>query len=148
LREPEEKEITMADQPAADAANAPPVTGVTPYLVSSDARAHGAFCEKAFGADIVVQMPAEDGKRLMHSHLVINGDPVMICDAFPEHGHPYTPPQGYMLHLQVEDVQAWWDRAVAAGAEVVTPLAVQFWGDRYGQVRDPFGVVWTMGGKA
>jgi uncharacterized glyoxalase superfamily protein PhnB len=49
-----------------------------------------------------------------------------------------------MLHLQVDDVDAWWQRAVDAGAEIVLPLQKMFWGDRYGQLRDPFGVLWSM----
>src|SRR5829696_9132571 len=52
------------------------------------------------------------------------------------------------LHLQVDDIDAWWTRAVAAGAEIVMPLALQFWGDRYGQIRDPFGVLWAMGSSS
>jgi uncharacterized glyoxalase superfamily protein PhnB len=68
----------------------------------------------------------------------------MLSDAYPEHGHPLKTPQGFMLHLQVEDVDAWWDRAVAAGAEIVLPLQLMFWGDRYGQLRDPFGVLWSL----
>jgi uncharacterized glyoxalase superfamily protein PhnB len=47
----------------------------------------------------------------------------------------------------VEDVDVWWNRAVAAGAEVVLPLQLMFWGDRYGQLRDPFGVIWALGAR-
>ncbi len=46
--------------------------------------------------------------------------------------------------LLVDDAQAWWSRAVEAGAEIVMPLDVQFWGDLYGQLRDPFGVTWAL----
>ena len=69
----------------------------------------------------------------------------MLSDPFPEHGYPLKTPQAFTLHLQVGDIQAWWDRAVAAGAEVTLPLHDAFWGDRYGQLRDPFGVSWAMG---
>jgi uncharacterized glyoxalase superfamily protein PhnB len=48
------------------------------------------------------------------------------------------------LHLKVDAVDTWWQRAVAAGAEVVRPLQKMFWGDRYGQGRDRFGVLWSM----
>lgn len=119
--------------------------GVIPYL-SIDAVAASAFYQKAFGAEEVNRVPADDGKRLMHSCLFINGGLLMMSDAFPEHGHPLEAPRGYMLHLAVDDTQPWWNRAVAAGCEVVTPLEKQFWGDRYGQVRDPFGVTWSIGG--
>jgi uncharacterized glyoxalase superfamily protein PhnB len=80
----------------------------------------------------------------MHIHLYINGGSVMLSDAFPDHGHPWVPPAGFSLTLQVDDADFWADRAAAAGAEVVTPVADMFWGDRYGQVRDPFGVIWAF----
>lgn len=49
------------------------------------------------------------------------------------------------MHLQVDDADLWWNRAVEAGATVVLPLETQFWGDRYGQVKDPFGFTWSIG---
>jgi PhnB protein len=52
---------------------------------------------------------------------------------------------GYTLHLQVDDADAWWKRAVEAGAEPLIPVTDMFWGDRYGQFRDPFGVRWSVG---
>jgi uncharacterized glyoxalase superfamily protein PhnB len=68
----------------------------------------------------------------------------MLSDPFPDHGHPWVPPAGFSLTLPVDDADFWADRAAAAGAEVVTPVADMFWGDRYGQVRDPFGVIWAF----
>ena len=118
--------------------------GVVPHIVVSDASAAADFYKRAFAAEEAQRMPAQDGKRLMHCHLYINGGSLMLCDAFPEFGHPLQAPQSFTLHLHVEDVDAWWDRAVAAGAEVVMKLETQFWGDRYGQVRDPFGVTWSL----
>ena len=122
----------------------PLVGGVVPHLTVSDASAASAFYQKAFGAEELVRMPAEDGKRLMHCHLRINGSSVMMNDAFPECGSPLTTPLSFVLHIHVDDVEPWWARAVEAGAEVVLPLQDMFWGDRYGQVRDPFGVVWSL----
>ena len=119
-------------------------SGVIPHIVVSDANAAAEFYKRAFGAEEVLRMPAQDGKRLMHCHLSINGGSLMLCDAFPDFGYPLQAPQSFSLHLHVEDVDAWWDRAVAAGAEVVMKLEMQFWGDRYGQVRDPFGVIWSL----
>jgi uncharacterized glyoxalase superfamily protein PhnB len=81
----------------------------------------------------------------MHIHLYINNGSVMLGDAYPEHGYPLQAPQAFTLHLDVEDPDAWWNRAVEAGAEIVLPLQVMFWGDRYGQLRDPFGVLWSIG---
>ena len=93
-------------------------------------------------------MPPDESGRTMHVHLYINGGSVMMSDPWPEHGHPLKEHQGTTLHLQVDDVDAWWTRAVDAGMTVVTPLERQFWGDRYGQLRDPFGVLWSLASHA
>jgi uncharacterized glyoxalase superfamily protein PhnB len=69
----------------------------------------------------------------------------MLSDAYPEHGVSLEKPQAFTLHLQVDDVDAWWARAVEAGCTITLPLQKMFWGDRYGQLRDPFGVSWSMG---
>jgi uncharacterized glyoxalase superfamily protein PhnB len=89
-------------------------------------------------------MPLDAQGRTMHIHLYINGGSVMLSDPYPEHGHPLQAPQAFTLHLQVDDVDAWWERAVQAGAEVRLPLQLMFWGDRYGQLSDPFGVTWSL----
>lgn len=82
----------------------------------------------------------------MHVHLHINGSSLMISDAFPEHGHPHRPIQGctMQLHLDNDNIDRWWQRAMDAGCEVAVPLDVMFWGDRWGLLRDPFGVEWGM----
>lgn len=80
----------------------------------------------------------------MHIHLHINGSSLMLGDAYPEYGHPLEKPQAFSLMLPVDDIDAWWSQAVAAGAEVVMPIELMFWGDRYGQLRDPFGVLWAL----
>ena len=77
-------------------------------------------------------------------HLHINGGSLMLGDAYPEHGYPAQAPQAFDIMLPVDDIEAWWKRAVEAGAEIKMPLADMFWGDRYGQLRDPFGVRWAM----
>jgi PhnB protein len=118
--------------------------GIVPYLSLDGASRAAAFYAKAFGAREVFRHPADDKGRTMHIHLYLNGGSLMLADPYPEHGHPHQPAQGYILHLKVDDVDTWWQRAVAAGAEVVLPLQKMFWGDRYGQVRDPFGVLWSM----
>lgn len=135
----------MAD---ADHAAQGPTTGLAPHLTipSRGGEAALEFYGRAFGAEIVRKMPAEDGERLMHAHLIINGSSLMLHDEFPEYGHGADiTPVGVTLHLQVDDADAWWDRALAAGAVPVVPLEDQFWGDRYGQVRDPFGHLWSIG---
>ena len=125
--------------------NQPARGGVAPYLQVSDAAKAAAFYVKAFGAQEVARAPADPQGRLMHVHLVINGGSVMLCDPFPDHGHPLETQGGYTLHLQVDDADAWWKRAVEAGAEPLMPPTDMFWGDRYGQFRDPFGVRWSVG---
>ncbi len=72
----------------------------------------------------------------------------MLSDPYPEHGCALQTPQAFNLHMQVGDVDAWWRRAVEAGAEIALPLQLMFWGDRYGQLRDPFGVTWSVGAPA
>jgi uncharacterized glyoxalase superfamily protein PhnB len=118
--------------------------GVTPYLMVRDAAAASEFYQRAFGAVEVARAPFENGPRLIHVHLYVNGSSVMLSDPFPEHGCPLQPAQGFNLNMQVDDADAWWQRAVDAGAEPVMPVTEMFWGDRYGQVRDPFGVLWAM----
>ena len=86
----------------------------------------------------------EDG-RLLNAQLYINDGSVMLMDPMPERGYPAAPPQAFNLHLQVDDADAWFARAVDAGCEVLMPVALMFWGDRYGMAKDPFGVTWGFG---
>lgn len=131
-----------------------PTNGVTAHLTIGEGKAVDAiaFYEKAFGATQAMEPHmADDGKRVMHAHLKINGGSVMLNDDFPEYtGGPVGVPAAVTLHLQVDDADAWFTRATEAGATVRMPLADQFWGDRYGQLDDPFGHRWSIGapGKA
>jgi len=115
-----------------------------PYLMVDGAIKAAEFYKRAFGAEQVACVPPDDKGRTMHVHLQINGSSVMLCDGYPESGHPTQKPQGFHLMLDVDDIDAWWQRAADAGAEVVLPVAEMFWGARYGQLRDPFGVVWAL----
>jgi PhnB protein len=119
--------------------------GIVAYLSLDGAGRAAVFYARAFAAREVFRHPTDEQGRTMHIHLYINGGSLMLADPYPEHGHPHRPAQGYTLHLKVDDVDTWWQRAVDAGAEVVLPLQKMFWGDRYGQVRDPFGVLRSMG---
>ena len=124
-----------------------PMGGVTPHITIRDGRAAEAidFYQRAFGAEEMMRHAGDDG-RLMHAHLKINGGSLMMHDDFPEHsGGPAKEPAGTILHLQVDDADRWWNRAIEAGCEVRFPLGDQFWGDRYGQLRDPFGHTWSIG---
>jgi uncharacterized glyoxalase superfamily protein PhnB len=118
--------------------------GVVPYLSVDGAIAAAEFYKKAFGAREVFRQPPDEKGRTMHVHLYINGGSLMLCDFYPEHGHAHEKPAACTLHMKVDDVDTWWQRAVDAGAEVVLPLQKMFWGDRYGQLRDPFGMMWSM----
>jgi PhnB protein len=125
-----------------------PASGITAHLTIRDNRAAEAidFYSKAFGAEEVGRHLADDGKRIMHAHLNLNGGSLMLNDDFPEFGlGAASAPASVTLHLQVKDADAAWNRALGAGAKERFPLADQFWGDRYGQVTDPFGFAWSIG---
>lgn len=124
-----------------------PNGGVTPHITIRDRRAGEAidWYKQAFAAEELARQQTEDG-RLMHAHLRINGGSLMLHDDFPEHmGGPSPPPASLVLHLDVADADAAWKRALDAGADVRFELADQFWGDRYGQITDPFGFNWGIG---
>ena len=123
---------------------------VSPYLVVDDAEAAIDFYRRAFAAIELFRAAAEDGIRLLHASLLINGGHVMLSDEFPERGDGCRSPHALggtavTIHLATDDADLLWQRAVAAGAAVVVPLADQFWGERYGKVLDPFGHVWSIG---
>lgn len=118
--------------------------GVVPYLSIDGATKAAAFYEKAFGAVVAAQYPPDEQGRTMHIHLYLNGGSLMLSDGYPEHGQPALPAQGYTLMLTVKDIETWFKRAVAAGAEALLQPQKMFWGDTYGEVRDPFGVTWSM----
>lgn len=124
-----------------------PSGGVTPHITIRDRRGAEAidWYKRAFAAEELARQPTEDG-RLMHAHLRVNGGSLMLHDDFPEHmGGPSPPPACLVLHLDVSDADAAWKRALDAGADVRFELADQFWGDRYGQITDPFGFSWGIG---
>ena len=124
-----------------------PSGGITPHLLIRERRAAEAieFYAGAFGARELNRVPTDDG-RIMHAHLEINGGSLMLNDDFPEYhdGKAAGPPSGVTLHLQVTDADALWQQAIGAGATVLFPLEDQFWGDRYGQLQDPFGHRWSI----
>jgi PhnB protein len=119
------------------------VRGVIPYLTVVGASNAVDFYKKAFAAIEHDRRPTDDG-RLMHCHLEINDGSLMLSDAFPEHGHAHQPSTSFTMTMIVADAGLWWDRAVAAGCGIKMQLDVQFWGDRYGQLEDPFGVRWAI----
>ena len=124
---------------------------VLPHLVVDDAAGAIDFYVKAFGAEELGRVPGPDGKKLIHAAVKINGSTVMLNDDFPEmsDGKSSTPTAlggtPVTIHLVVTDVDKKFQRAVDAGAAIVMPLEDQFWGDRYGVLRDPFGHQWSLG---
>ncbi|HET9231208.1 MAG TPA: VOC family protein [Vitreimonas sp.] len=130
----------------AEATSAIPV-GVYPYLKVKGGKAAIDFYTRAFGATEEYRAYGEDGERIMHARFRVNGGAILLSDDFPEFrgGTESPPPDGVTIHLEVDNADRWWDRAVSAGATIVMPLADQFWGDRYGQVKDPFGHMWSIG---
>jgi PhnB protein len=123
---------------------------VSPHLVVDNAAAAIDFYVKAFGAVELGRVPGPEGK-LVHAALQINGSTVLLNDDFPEMsgGKSMTPTAlggtPVTIHLTVTDVDVKFQQAVDAGATVVAALEDQFWGDRYGVVRDPFGHQWSLG---
>jgi len=130
----------------AEATSAIPV-GLYPYLTVKGGKAALDFYARAFGATEEFRTYGEDGERIMHARFRVNGGAILLSDDFPEFrgGSEAPAPAGVTLHLEVDDADRWWQRAIDAGAEIKMPLADQFWGDRYGQLKDPFGHSWSIG---
>jgi PhnB protein len=120
---------------------------ITPHLTVRDANRAIGFYKKAFGAEVLHVAPAPGGK-VMHAALRIGDSVLMLNDEFPEMGGALAPPasggSGVALHIYLENVDAAFERAVSAGATVKMPVMDMFWGDRYGQVMDPFGHKWSL----
>lgn len=127
---------------------------VVPHLVVQDGLQAVKFYEEALGAKAGNVMMAEDGKRVMHAEVELNGGGVIfLCDEFPEYGSSTTSPKtagnaSVTMHLEQKkpkDVDAAMVRAAEYGAEITMPAADMFWGARYGRIRDPFGHIWSFG---
>ena len=124
--------------------------GVIPHLVVEDAAAALTFYKKGLGASETMRMPADDGKRILHAEIAVNGARVFVMDDFPEHsgGKRSTPAAlsgtPVTLHLEVKDCDAAVKRAVSAGAKLTLAPMDAFWGARYAQVVDPFGHCWSF----
>src|SRR5881394_3909137 len=118
---------------------------LTPHITVRNADQALEFYKKAFGAEVqnIARMP--NGK-VMHAALQIGDSKLMLNEESPEFGalSPLaTGGSGVMLHIYLENVDAAFDRAVSAGAQVKMPLMDQFWGDRYGVIADPYGHKWS-----
>lgn len=119
---------------------------VTPYLIIKDAARAIEFYKQVFGASELMRLTTPAGK-VGHAEIKIGDSPIMLADEFPEMnirspqmlgGSPVS------LMLYVENVDALFPRAIAAGAKVIRPVKDQFYGDRSGTIEDPFGHTWTI----
>jgi PhnB protein len=119
---------------------------VTPYLVIKNAGKAIKFYKEAFGATELTRLAAPDG-GVMHAEIRIGDSPVMLCDECPDWNSLSPQTIGgtsVSIVLYLEDVDTVVNRAVAAGATLLMPVADQFWGDRMGTVADPFGHKWSI----
>ena len=119
---------------------------VTPYLIINDAARAIDFYKKVFGATEVMRMADPNGK-VGHAEIQIGNSKIMLADEHPEMGHRSPQSLGGSpvgLHLYLKDVDGTVEKAVAAGAKLERPVKDQFYGDRSGQIRDPFGHVWNV----
>jgi uncharacterized glyoxalase superfamily protein PhnB len=119
---------------------------LTPHLVVTDAAKAIDFYKRAFGATEITRHMTPDGKGVMHAQVKVGDSMLMLANEWPpmclspkSRGGTST-----TMHIYVEDADAAFDRAVKAGCTVKMPLTDQFWGDRYGQVEDPFGHQWSI----
>ncbi len=118
---------------------------VTAYLTVDDAAAAIDFFKAAFGAEEVMRMPM--GDKIGHADIVIGDSHIMLSDEFPDMDKLGPKARGgatSSLMIYVENADAAFDQAVAAGATTIRPVEDQFYGDRSGWVKDPFGHEWTL----
>jgi uncharacterized glyoxalase superfamily protein PhnB len=124
---------------------------ITPYLTVRGAAAAIDFYRDAFGATERMRMPAEDGERLLHAELALNGGVVYLSDEFPEHGGCGAPGASGRSSVAIslalkgpQEVDATHARALAAGATAEMGPMDAFWGARFATLRDPFGHRWML----
>jgi len=117
---------------------------ITPHLVVKGASEALEFYKNAFGAQIGAVHKTPEGK-VMHAEFKIGDSKLFIADEFPGPGCPSASGSSVILNLYMDGIDKVFDRAVSAGATVTMPLGNQFWGDRYGQIKDPFGHIWALG---
>jgi uncharacterized glyoxalase superfamily protein PhnB len=120
---------------------------ITPYLTVNNAAAAIDFYKRAFEAKETSRLYDPDGKSIINAELKIGDSIVLLSDEFPHEGSRSPNSIGgttVTLHVYTDDVDRVFNQAVSAGATVVMPLMDAFWGDRYGQLKDPFGHVWSI----
>lgn len=119
---------------------------VTAYLIVRDASKAIDFYKQAFNAEELLRMPTPDGK-IGHAEIKIGDSPVMLADEYPDMGFVSAETLGgsaISMMIYVEDVDSLFSQAIAAGGEELRPVKDQFYGDRSGTLKDPFGYTWTV----
>jgi PhnB protein len=122
---------------------------VTPHLILRGVAKAIEFYKKAFGAEELYRLPMPDG-RIMHACITIGDSRVFLADEMPERSEcGMLSPESLKathasMHVYVPNVDEAFKRAIDAGAKSKMPVQDMFWGDRYGQVVDPFGQPWSL----
>jgi uncharacterized glyoxalase superfamily protein PhnB len=122
---------------------------ITPQLAVKGVADAIVWYTTAFGANELLRNMAPDGVSIMHAELLLGDSRFFVVDEFP--GSMPSPAtlggSAVTLHLYVHDVDALFERAVQAGAVVLSPVTDRFWGDRYGMLTDPFGHRWSIASR-
>ncbi|MGH9685413.1 MAG: VOC family protein [Candidatus Acidiferrales bacterium] len=123
---------------------------LTPSFAVRDAKRAIEFYKRAFGAVELTKPHEGPGGKIIHANLRIGDSNLMLADEFPEYGsHSPQSLNGtpVTIHIYTENPDAMFEQAVSAGAKVTMPMGDQFWGDRYGQIQDPFGHKWSIAAR-
>lgn len=126
---------------------------LSPYLIVDNAAAALSFYPQAFGATLITQHIAEDGERVMHAHFKVGSLEFFVSDFITEIGQDRSAPdkngkQSAILHWAFDsyiDVDGFLENALDAGCEIIFPFGDMFWGQYYGEIKDPFGHCWSLG---
>jgi PhnB protein len=122
---------------------------ITPHLVVKGADKAIEFYQKAFGARLIGGVLRSPEGKVVHAELQIGDSRIMLAEEFPGMGSASSPQTlggtTGSLFIYTDNVDQLFEQAVKAGAATIMPLANQFWGDRYGQIKDPFGHLWALG---
>ncbi len=124
---------------------------ITPYLVVNNGVEAIEFYRRAFGAIEKYRHSSPDGKTIINAELRIGDSPILLSDEFSHEGGTEScrSPKSIggsavTIHIYTEDVDKVFNQAVSAGAKAVMPVMDMFWGDRYGQLVDPYGHIWSI----
>lgn len=121
---------------------------LTPYLVVNNAADAIAFYQRAFGAELTMRLDIPGTQQVAHAELKLGSSHLMLSEENPQWNSVSPTTLGgspLSLMFYVPDVDSAFARALEAGAVEVMPVQNQFYGDRSGTLKDPFGHIWTLG---